>query len=300
MTNDKQQTTNDKQQTTNDKQQTTNNKRQIFIALVVTISLAIGIFWFYGQKAGTSVSSKQQPQASVYGYRVVNTYPHDREAFTQGLIYHDGVLYEGTGLRGRSSLRRVELATGKVLQIHPLDKRYFGEGITLWQNRIMQLTWTSGTGFVYHPETFEKLGEFTHRTQGWGLTHDNQRLIMSDGTDTLYFMNPDTFEEIGSIQVQYQDQPVTNLNELEYINGEIFANVWQTDFIVRISPQTGRVLSVIDLTGLLETQSKTFPYGSEDVLNGIAYDEPGDRLFVTGKLWPKLFEIELVELGIGN
>ncbi|NES23814.1 MAG: glutaminyl-peptide cyclotransferase [Symploca sp. SIO3E6] len=250
------------------------------------------MFWFYGQKAQTS--PEQQSQMPVYSYRIVQTYPHDPEAFTQGLIYHDGVLYEGTGLRGRSSLRRVELATGKVLQLHPLSRRYFGEGITLWQNRIIQLTWTSGTGFIYHPETFEKLGEFTYSTQGWGLTHDNKRLIMSDGTDTLYFLNPDTFEEIGSIQVKYQDKPVSNLNELEYINGEIFANVWQTDLIARISPQTGRVLSWIDLTGLLETQSRSPSYGSEDVLNGIAYDELEDRLFVTGKLWPKLFEIELV------
>ncbi|NEP12161.1 MAG: glutaminyl-peptide cyclotransferase [Symploca sp. SIO2C1] len=268
--------------------------RKILIALVVTISLAIGMFWFYRQEAKTSVSLEQQSQTPVYTYSIVKTYPHDREAFTQGLIYHDGVLYEGTGLRGKSSLRRVELETGKVLQIHPLNRRYFGEGITLWENRIIQLTWTSQKGFVYNPETFEKLREFTYRTEGWGITHDTKRLIMSDGTDTLYFLNPDTFEEIGSIQVQYQDKPVTHLNELEYINGEIFANVWQTDLIARISPQTGRVLSWIDLTGLLESESQLSSYGSEDVLNGIAYDELGDRLFVTGKLWPKLFEIKLV------
>jgi len=278
--------------------------RKILIALAVAISLAIGMFWFYGQKAKTSISPEQQSQMPVYTYRVVNSYPHDPEAFTQGLVYDDGVLYEGTGLRGRSSLRRVELETGKIVQIHPLNRRYFGEGITLWHNQIIQLTWTSQTGFVYQLKTFEKVGEFNYRTEGWGITHDTKRLIMSDGTDTLYFLDPETFEEIGSIQVQYQDKPVTNLNELEYIKGEIFANVWQTDLIARISPQTGRVLSWIDLTGLLETKSGLSPYGSEDVLNGIAYDQLGDRLFVTGKLWPKLFEIKLVgnegELGIGN
>lgn len=268
--------------------------RKIIIALVATISLAIGMFWFYGQKAKTSVFPELQVQTPVYTYRVVKAYPHDPEAFTQGLVYHDGLLYEGTGLRGKSSLRRVELETGKVLQIHPLNGRYFGEGITLWQNRIIQLTWTSKIGFVYNSETFETLREFSYRTEGWGITHDGKRLIMSDGTDTLYFLDPDTFEEIGSIQVRYQDKPIANLNELEYINGEIFANVWQTDFIARISPETGRVLSWIDLTGLLDSKLGSSLYGSEDVLNGIAYDELGDRLFVTGKLWSKLFEIKLV------
>ena len=252
------------------------------------------MFWFYGQKAKTSVFPEPQAQTPVYTYRVVKAYPHDPKAFTQGLVYHDGVLYEGTGLRGRSSLRQVELETGKVLQTHSLNGRYFGEGITLWQNRIIQLTWTSRIGFVYNRETFETLREFSYRTEGWGITHDGNRLIMSDGTDTLYFLDPDTFKEIGSIQVRYQDKPVTNLNELEYINGEIFANVWQTDLIARISPQTGCVLSWIDLTGLLESKRDSAPSGSEDVLNGIAYDELEDRLFVTGKLWPKLFEIKLV------
>ena len=259
-------------------------------------TLAIALLGMGCSLAETNILSENPNNSQVEScnYQIVKTYPHDENAFTQGLIYHDGVLYEGTGLRGRSSLRRVELATGKVLQLHPLNRRYFGEGITWWKNRIIQLTWTSGTGFIYHPETFEKLEEFTYSTQGWGLTHDNKRLIMSDGTDTLYFLDPDTFQEIGRIQVKYQDKPVTNLNELEYINGEIFANVWQADLIARISPQTGRVLSWIDLTGLLETQSRSPSYGSEDVLNGIAYDELEDRLFVTGKLWPKLFEIELV------
>ena len=226
-----------------------------------------------------------------YSYRIVKTYPHDPEAFLQGLIYHKGVLYEGTGLKGRSSLRRVELETGKVLQIHKLERRYFGEGIALWQDKIIQLTWRSQVGFVYNSQTFEKVGQFSYPTEGWGITHDGERLIMSDGTDILRFWNPDTFEEIGQIKVRDRGTPVVRLNELEYIKGEIWANVWQSDRIARISPQTGQVLGWIDLTGLLAPEDSSQP---TDVLNGIAYDEEGDRLFVTGKLWPKLFEIQLV------
>ncbi|MGK7873317.1 MAG: glutaminyl-peptide cyclotransferase [Xenococcaceae cyanobacterium] len=269
--------------------------RKIFITLVVLICVAVGTVLLNEQKAKTSFYTGQEVQIPVYTYSIVNIYPHDQEAFTQGLIYHNGLLYEGTGLRGKSSLRRVELETGKVLQIRRLNERYFGEGITLWQDRIIQLTWTSQVGFVYNRETFEKLKEFAYRTEGWGITQDGERLIMSDGTDTLYFLDPDTFKEIGSIQVRDQQRPVVKLNELEYINGEIFANVWQTDRIARISPTTGRVLGWIDLTGLLELKPVPGRGNPQNVvLNGIAYDEEGDRLFVTGKFWPKLFEIELV------
>lgn len=225
------------------------------------------------------------------GYRIMKTYPHDQQAFTQGLVYHQGFLYEGTGLRGRSSLRKVELETGKVLQIHQLPARYFGEGIVIWQDKIIQLTWTSQVGFVYDRETFEQIGEFNYPTEGWGITHDGEKLIMSDGTNTLYFLDPETFAEIGQVKVKYGNQPVNRLNELEYINGEVFANVWMTDWIVRIDPNTGQVVGAIDLTGLYYPDAQ---FKGNDVLNGIAYDPEGDRLFVTGKLWPNLYEIELV------
>lgn len=242
----------------------------------------------------SALADRKTATPKTYSYRIVKNYPHDPEAFVQGLIYHKGILYEGTGLNGRSSLRRVELETGKVLQLHNLDRRYFGEGIALWQDKIIQLTWKSQVGFVYNSQTFEKIGEFTYPTEGWGITHDGDRLIMSDGTDVLRFWNPDTFEEIGQIKVSYRGNPVFRLNELEYIKGEIWANVWQTDLIARISPQTGQVLGWIDLTGLLAAEDRS---PTTDVLNGIAYDEEGDRIFVTGKLWPKLFEIKLVPQG---
>jgi glutamine cyclotransferase len=224
-------------------------------------------------------------------YEVINTYPHDPNAFTQGLVYEDGVLYEGTGLKGRSSLRKVELETGEVLQRLDLAAQYFGEGITIWEDKIIQLTWQSHIGFVYDKESFELLREFSYPTEGWGITHDGTRLIMSDGTATLHFLDPETFVETGSVQVFDSNGPVVRLNELEYINGEVYANIWQTDRIARIDPDTGKVTGWIDLTGLLSVEDLR---QSVDVLNGIAYDAEHDRLFVTGKLWHKLFEIELV------
>jgi glutaminyl-peptide cyclotransferase len=233
----------------------------------------------------------QNIKTPIYSYCIVNSYPHDSNAFTQGLVYHNGILYEGTGLKGRSSLRRVELETGKILQQIDLKRQYFGEGITIWQDKIIQLTWRSQIGFVYNKNSFEKLDRFVYNTEGWGITHDGQKLIMSDGSDKLYFLDADTFEQMDFIQVRDQNKPVFRLNELEYINGEIFANVWQTDHIVRISPSTGQVLGWIDLRGLLDSESYQ---GKRDVLNGIAYDEEKKRLFVTGKLWPKLFEIKLM------
>lgn len=229
--------------------------------------------------------------APVYSYRVVNVYPHDRGAWTQGLVYENGALYEGTGRRGESSLRRVELETGEVLQFLALPERYFGEGITVYGDEIFQLTWKSQVGFVYDRDSFELQRIFIYPTEGWGLTHDGQRLIMSDGTSTLHFLDPETLEETGQVQVHYGGRPVPALNELEYVQGEVYANVWKTNVVVRIDPQTGRVRDLINLAGLLEPEDHAEPVG---VLNGIAYDAENDRLFVTGKLWPKLFEIELV------
>ncbi len=225
-------------------------------------------------------------------YRVINTYPHDPAAFTQGLVFDNGVLYEGTGLEGQSTLRKVDLASGAVLQRYDLPAEVFGEGITLFNDRIIQLTWISRKGYVYAKADFTLLREWSYPTEGWGLTHDNQRLIMSDGSATIYFRDPETFEEIGTIAVYDERGPVLNLNELEYVEGEIFANIWQTDRIARIDPATGAVRGWIDLSGLLGPEDRAQPV---DVLNGIAYDPASRRLFVTGKLWPKLFEIELVD-----
>jgi glutaminyl-peptide cyclotransferase len=217
-------------------------------------------------------------------------FPHDPEAFTQGLTYVDGVLYEGTGLNGRSSIRKVRLENGEVLQIQKIDSQYFGEGITVLGNRIFELTWQSGVGFIYDRAALSRAGTFTYRGEGWGLTHDGARLIMSDGTAYLRFLDKATQKETGRIQVRDGETPVANLNELEYVKGEVFANVWQTDRIARISLRTGRVTGWIDLAGLLTPREAQ----SVDVLNGIAYDAAADRLFVTGKLWPKLFEIAVV------
>jgi len=242
-----------------------------------------------------TVTNSTQPTISypapVVGYRIVNTYPHDPRAFTQGLVFADGVLYEGTGLRGQSSLRKVDLKTGTILQVRQLPVRFFGEGITIYGNRVIQLTWRARVGFVYHKQTFQLLDTFNYSTEGWGITHDGRSLIISDGTSTLYLLDPQTFREVGRLEVHTRDGPVSRLNELEYVQGEIYANVWKTDRIARISPQTGEVAGWIDLEGLLKPEDR---YRRIDVLNGIAYDVKNDRLFVTGKLWPKLFEIELV------
>jgi len=238
-------------------------------------------------------TSTPTPAAYTFTYEVVNAYPHDRNAFTEGLVFESGVLYEGTGRQGYSTLRRVELTTGDVLQIRKLPDQLFGEGITIFGERIIQLTWQSGVGFVYDKNSFELLEEFHYPTEGWGITHDGERLIMSDGTSTLRFLDPETFEEIGRIEVRDEDGPLTRLNELEYVQGEIYANVWQTDRIARVAPDTGDVIGWIELAGLLSPEDRTEPV---DVLNGIAYDAENDRLFVTGKLWPRLFEIELAPL----
>ncbi|MAT96041.1 MAG: glutamine cyclotransferase [Anaerolineaceae bacterium] len=234
------------------------------------------------------------PPGSVptYGFDIINTYPHDSDAFTQGLVFADGELYESTGInRTFSSLRRVDLASGEVLQMVNIAEEYFGEGLVLWQDRLIQLTWQERVAFVYDRDSFELLDTWQYETEGWGITHNGRCLIMSDGSDTLYFRDPETFAEVGRLTVQDQNGPVRLLNELEFINGEVWANVWQSNRIVRIDPTNGQVVGSIDLTGLLDPATLTQPV---DVLNGIAYDAENGRLFVTGKLWPTLFEIELV------
>jgi len=225
-------------------------------------------------------------------FRVVHVYPHDPNAFTQGLIYVDGHLYESTGRQGQSSLRMVEVESGRVLKKCDLPSEYFGEGLTDWGSTLVQLTWTSGKGFVYDRSSFKLLRTFDYQGEGWGLTHDEKSLILSDGTPTLRFLDPETFRVLRRLDViDEHGQPVENLNELEFIRGEIFANIWHEDRIARISPRTGRVLGWVDMTGLRQQAGAT---GQEAVLNGIAYDAKTDRIFVTGKLWPRLFEIKIV------
>ena len=224
-------------------------------------------------------------------YRVVHVYPHDPTAFTQGLFFLDGFLYEGTGLYGSSTLRKVKLETGEVIERHDLPAQYFGEGIVNWGPLIVQLTWQNGAGLVYRRMGFQFEKLFPYAGEGWGLTQDGQHLIESDGSSSLRYWDPGTFHELRRLAVIDDGNPVERLNELEFVRGEIYANVWQTDRIARISPATGRVTSWIDLEGLLSAADRT---GRVDVLNGIAYDAQHDRLFVTGKLWPKLFEIKVV------
>lgn len=250
--------------------------REAFVCALAALSL------------GGAVPSKTTP---VYGYRVIRVYPHDPEAFTQGLEYRGGFLYEGTGLNGRSTLRKVALQSGKVLQEIRLEARYFGEGITLFDQRVFELTWRSHLGFVYDRATFRLLRTFDYPGEGWGLTNDGHQIFMSDGTSEIRVWNPATLRETRRIAVHDGSTPIPALNELEFVRGEIYANVWQTDRIARISPKDGRVLGWIDLSGLLAASDSV---SGADVLNGIAWDSLGDRLFVTGKLWPKLFEIQLV------
>jgi glutaminyl-peptide cyclotransferase len=228
--------------------------------------------------------------AVATSYVVLGSHPHDPEAFLQGLVWHDGGFYESTGLYGRSYLRRVAFPSGDVLQQVALPDEYFGEGLALVGDRLVQLTWRSKRGFVYDRVTFGLLGGFAYETEGWGLTYDGASLIMSDGSDVLTFLDPEGYQPVRTLPVTLDGRPLRALNELEWIEGEIWANVWQTDLIVRIDPATGRVTGVMDLTGLLPSDRRT---GREDVLNGIAYDPAGQRIFVGGKLWPLLFEIRV-------
>ncbi len=228
----------------------------------------------------------------VYGYEIVNSYPHDPKAFSQGLAFVAGQLYEGTGQYGKSTLRKVELETGKVLQQVSLDRRLFGEGIAVWDQRIYQLTWRSGLGIVYDKKTLKETGRFRVRGEGWGLTHNGKHLILSNGSSTLQFIDPKTYQVVHRLNVRDRGSWVRNLNELEFADGAVLANVWTTDRIAWISPITGNVLAWIDLQGLKPAEVRR---DTDAVLNGIAYDPESKRLFVTGKNWPKLFEIRVVK-----
>ena len=240
------------------------------------------------QRRGQAAPASSVP---TYGYQVVRSYPHDRGAFTQGLFIRNGFFYEGTGMNGQSGIRKVKIETGEVLQQRPLAQQYFGEGIVEWKGSILQLTWQHGIGFVYNADTFQPTRTFTYSGEGWGLTHDGTRLIMSDGTAQLRFIDPTTLKETGRITVRDSRGPVEKLNELEFVKNEVLANVWGSDRIARISPASGRVTGWIDLSGLLTRTERA----NADVLNGIAYDAGADRLFVTGKWWPRVFEITLVK-----
>lgn len=239
---------------------------------------------------GTIAQAASAPKpATQYTYKIVNAWPHDTNAFTQGLIFTNGIFFEGTGLAGQSTLRRVELATGKVLQQIALRPEYFGEGLALLGGKLFQLTWKHGKGFVYDAETFRFEREFRYEGEGWGLTTDGVHLILSQGTDRIRFLDPATAEVKRTLRVTHQGQPVTQLNELEFVEGEIFANLWPTETVARIDPATGHVTGIVDFRGLLTPDEGR----KTDVLNGIAYDAAEKRLFVTGKWWPKLFEVRL-------
>jgi glutaminyl-peptide cyclotransferase len=243
--------------------------------------------------AATASTTAKPPASDMLGYEVIHTYPHDPRAFTQGLLYVDGHLYESTGLNGRSSIRMVDLNTGRVLQKYDLPAEYFGEGLTDWGSTLVQLTWQAHKGFVYDRFTFSLLRTFTYEGEGWGLTHDEKGLILSDGTSYLRFLDPKSFKETRRIHVTNANgQGIEDLNELEYVHGEIYANIWHSDRIARISPRNGKLLGWIDLSGLMAKGDQPDP---DAVLNGIAYDSKDNRLFVTGKLWPKLFEIKVVQ-----
>ena len=267
-------------------------------AVACLLLVCFGQMSYFASGSPAADSAKAQRAESLptgaahYDITIVKTYPHDPEAFTQGLVYSDGFLYESTGAyQSDSTLRKVDLETGKVLKDQRLSRQYFGEGLTLWQGKLIQLTWRSGIGFVYDRDTFQKVDEFRYRGEGWGLTHDGRWLIMSDGSAVLRFLDPESYQEMRQVEVRDQRLPIRNLNELEYIKGEIFANIWLKATIAIVSPESGKVLGWIDLSPL---RNALGPVQKAEALNGIAYDAARDRIFVTGKLWPKLFEIKLV------
>ena len=255
---------------------------------VLILVLVAGSSW---SATPTPAARQAESATPVASYRVVKAYPHDPAAYTQGLIYRDGFLFESTGLNGRSTLRKVRLETGEVVQQHHVARAYFAEGLADWDGRLVQLTWKSNIAFVYDLAGLAPRGTLRYTGEGWGLTRDRDNFILSDGTDQLRFLDPLTFRETRRVTVTDRGKPVRDLNELEYIRGEVYANVWHTDRIARISPQSGRVIGWIDLRGLM---SSGYRLDAEAVLNGIAYDAGGNRVFVTGKLWPRLFEIEVV------
>jgi glutaminyl-peptide cyclotransferase len=229
----------------------------------------------------------------TYGFKVVHAYPHDRTAFTEGLFYLDGFIYESTGLEGHSQIRKESLATGKIVQAGPeLPPQYFGEGIVNWRSHLIELTWRNQVGLIYDLASLKPQAQFSYSGEGWALTQNGRQIIMSDGTPDIRFLDPATLKEVRRITVTADGAPVKNINELEWVKGEILANVWMTNTIARIDPVSGKVVGWIDLTGLLSPAE--ISGDQDDVLNGIAYDARGDRLFVTGKRWPKLFQIRLV------
>jgi glutaminyl-peptide cyclotransferase len=236
-----------------------------------------------------------QTAVPTYGYEIVNTYPHDPHAFTEGLFYLNGFLYESTGLERQSSIRKEKLETGEVVQKINVPPEYFGEGIVNWKRRLISLTWKTQVGFVYDLATFKLERKFSYKGEGWALTQDGKRLIMSDGTPNLRFLDPDTLQETGRITVTYEGKPVRNVNELEWVKGRIYANVWQTNMMIMIDPASGEITGVVNLAGLLSAADPL--EGPDSVLNGIAYDAAHDRLLVTGKNWPKLFEIRVLPAG---
>ena len=263
-----------------------------FLAALVTVVLLLAIL----SEAISETNSSSSGAVPIYGYKIVRSYPHDATAFTEGLVYENGTLYEGTGLykdSGPSTLRQVDLQTGKVQKQIFLADDLFGEGVTIWKDRLIQLTYKDGIGLVYSKKNLTEIGKFSYSTEGWGITSDGVELIMSDGSENLHLLDPQTFEEKGRLEVRVGEVPLRGINELEYVQGSIFANVWPTDWIAIISPSTGNVTGLVDLHGILPKEDSN----GVDVLNGIAYDEENGRLFVTGKLWPRLFEIELVKKG---
>lgn len=260
----------------------------ITVALIVVISIAA-----YVVLGTQSPNNEQDSQVTPinYTYKIVQEYPHDTSAFTEGLVYSDGYLYESTGLNGNSTLRKEDLLTGEILQQISLDQQYFGEGIAVIGDRIVLLTWQSQIGFIYNKTSFNQLGQFTYPSEGWGITNNGKSLIMSDGTATLYFLNPETYERTGTVQVHDGNMSVNMLNELEYINGTVYANIWHEDRVAIINIHTGEVEGWINLAGINQDPITDF----EDVLNGIAYDPANGRLFVTGKRWSTIFEIQLIK-----
>ena len=241
--------------------------------------------------ASISTQAESERPVQYLGVEVLSTFPHDPGAFTQGLLLNGGSIYESTGLNGRSSLRQVDRETGQVIRAAPVDPAYFAEGLALVGNRLIQLTWQSGAAFVYDLQSFERTGQFTYQGEGWGLCYDGESLVMSNGSSSLTFRNPDTFDVVRTVGVTLDGAPVERLNELECVGDSVYANIWTTDRIVRINKDSGRVAASIDASRLMTTQERM----TADVLNGIAYDSERDTFLVTGKLWPKLFEVRFVE-----
>ncbi len=270
------------------------NKKRLIIAILFvffTLGVTSSISIILIQKFIKDRKTYEDNLLEEYTYKIVNTFPHDVSSFTEGFEFYNGYFYESTGLYGKSFLKKIDMKTGRSLQAVSLQKKFFGEGITILNGKIYQLTYKEKTGLIYDIKTFEKIGEFSYQTEGWGLTNDGKNLIMSDGTSYLYFLSPENFKIERIVKVKIKNNEVKNLNELEYVNGEIYANVWQKDEIFIIDPEKGIVKSIIDLSGILSNEELE----NLDVLNGIAFDKENKRLFITGKYWPKVFEIEIVK-----